>query len=166
MILSNVARGPTYYPSSNSIDHETANPLISVLMPTFNQAAFLRRALTSLFAQTHANWELLVVDDGSSDDTPRVLAEYSADPRIRSWRLEESGGFGRALNLAMSHARGPYIAYLPSDDIYYPHHLASLPACLVADQAAFLAYAGMRCHQISNHPTRAVTRPRRFDQPA
>src|SRR5205807_2189919 len=76
-----------------SVDHETANPLISVLMPTFNQAAFLRRALTSLFAQTHANWELLVVNYGSSDDTPRVLAEYSADPRIRSWRLEETAGW-------------------------------------------------------------------------
>ena len=116
-------------------------------MPTYNQAAFLRRAVTSLIAQTCSNWELLIVDDCSNDETDLVTAEYSADPRIRLWRLPENSGFGRALNLAIEEARGDYIAYLPSDDHYYPDHLESLLASLLASPDASLAYSGVRYHQ-------------------
>lgn len=116
-------------------------------MPTYNQSAFLRRAVESLLAQTHSNWELLIVDDGSSDGTPSIIDEYRREPRIRDWRIPKNGGFPQALNLAMEAARAPYIAYLPSDDFYYPGHLASLLATLTADHAAFLAYSGLRFHQ-------------------
>src|SRR5690242_2281403 len=84
-------------------------PQISVLMPTFNQASFLRRAILSLRAQTFTNWELLIVDDGSSDETPALIAELRGDLRIRDWRLDENSGFPRALNLALEAASAPYV---------------------------------------------------------
>ncbi len=119
-------------------------PRVSVLMPTFGQAAFVGRALDSLGAQALGDWELVVVDDGSPDDTRAALAPYLADPRVRYARLAENRGLGAALNRALGLARAPLVAYLPSDDVYYPDHLAALVAALDADPAAILAYAGVK----------------------
>ena len=138
---------PAQEPSSPYHSPSVRAPQISVLMPTYNQGAFLRRALTSLLAQTCRAWELLIVDDGSTDETPLIVEEYRAEPRIRTWRLKENGGFARALNLGLEEARSEYIAYLPSDDFYYSGHLASLLACLDSRPEAILAYSGARFHQ-------------------
>jgi len=121
-------------------------------MPTFNQAAFLRRALTSLLAQTYTNWELLIIDDASSDETSALLASYQTDARVRTWRMEHNGGFCRALNLGLEAARTSRIAYLPSDDFYYPDHLASLMTHLDTHPDACLAYSGLRFHQRATVP--------------
>src|SRR5688572_25975908 len=95
-------------------------------MPTYRHAAFIRRALESLRAQTLDDWELVVVDDGSPDETAEILATYLDDPRIRYHRRERNEGLGAALNFATRMARGRYLAYLPSDDAYYPEHLQRL----------------------------------------
>ena len=116
-------------------------------MPTYNQETFLRRALASLLAQTYSDWELLIVDDGSTDETPAIVEQHRNDARIRRWRWEENGGFPRALNVALAEARAPYIAYLPSDDFYYSGHLAGLLECLEKHPDAVLAFSGMRFHQ-------------------
>ncbi len=121
-------------------------PRVSVLMPTFDQAAFIRRAIESLCAQTLTDWELIVVDDGSPDDTAALVAPYLADGRIHYHRLERNQGMGAALNHALAHARSALIAYLPSDDVYYAEHLASLVAGLADNPGAVLAYAGVRHH--------------------
>ena len=120
------------------------NPLVSVLMPTFNQAAFIQRAVASLLAQRLTRWELVIVDDGSSDDTRARLEPHLADPRIRYHRLDENRGLGAALNVALQMAGAPLIAYLPSDDIYFRDHLTSLHAALEEHQEAVLAYSGVR----------------------
>ena len=127
-------------------DHppEAEAPVVSVLMPTFKHAAFIRRALESLQAQTLRAWELIVVDDGSPDETPAVIGPYLRDRRIHYHRLPANRGLGAALNLATRHARGRYLAYLPSDDVYYPDHLAALVETLDADPGAYLAYGGVR----------------------
>jgi hypothetical protein len=119
-------------------------PTVSVLMPTFRQAPFIRRAVESLLAQTLQDWELIVVDDGSPDDTAAMLAPFLADPRVRYERLERNTGLGAALNHATALARGRYLAYLPSDDIYYPEHLAALAAILDARPEVYLAHGGLR----------------------
>ncbi|HEX6293280.1 MAG TPA: glycosyltransferase family A protein [Herpetosiphonaceae bacterium] len=121
-----------------------SNPRVSVLMPTYNQAAFIRRALASLLSQTFADWELVIVDDGSTDETQAVLAPYLADARIAYHRLERNQGLGAALNIATTIARATYLAYLPSDDVYYPDHLARLVALLDAQPDTYLAYGGVR----------------------
>jgi glycosyltransferase involved in cell wall biosynthesis len=97
-------------------------------MPTFDQASFLPRALDSLRAQTFAEWELVIVDDGAQDGTRAALAPYLADARVRSYRLNRNRGLGVALNQALARARADTIAYLPSDDVFHADHLATLVA--------------------------------------
>lgn len=121
-----------------------SNRLISVLMPTYQHAAFIARAVRSLLAQTAADWELIIVDDASPDDTAAVIEPFCSDPRIRYMRRAENGGVGKSLNDALDLARGAYIAYLPSDDVYYADHLASLRDALEQNPDALLAYSGVR----------------------
>src|SRR3712207_1762603 len=96
-----------------------APPRVAVVMPTFKQAAFVRRALDSLLAQTLAEWELVVVDDGSPDDTRVAVAPYLDDPRVRYLRLDRNRGLGHALNAGLDVTRANLVAYLPSDDLYH-----------------------------------------------
>ncbi|HBG06961.1 MAG: glycosyl transferase [Geobacteraceae bacterium GWC2_58_44] len=109
-------------------------PAVSILMPVRNEARFLPAALRSLAAQTLKDWELVAVDDGSTDDTPRILARAAdADPRIRV--LTRPGqGLVPALNAGLASCRAPLIARMDGDDIAHPQR--------VAQQAAFLAQHG------------------------
>ena len=132
-------------------------------MPTFNQSRFIARALDSLSAQSLADWELVIVDDGSTDDTGELVQPYLADARVRYERLDENCGLGAALNHALTCARAPLIAYLSSDDVYYRDHLASLAGCLDAHTEVALAYSGVRHHynrsaagQIEGYPLQLV----------
>lgn len=100
-----------------------AVPRFTVLVPTYNQASYLPAALDSLLAQTRADWEAVVVDDGSTDGTGEVLAAWAArDRRIRPFR-KENGGVATALNEALLHARGEWICWLSSDDLLEPDAL-------------------------------------------
>jgi hypothetical protein len=119
-------------------------PRISVVMPSFNQAAFLLRALDSLLAQQEARWEAIIIDDGSTDATPELIRPYLDDPRFFYERLDRNRGLGFALNQGLCRAVAPYVAYLPSDDLYYPEHLSSLLAALDGPDEVVLAYAGVR----------------------
>src|SRR5437868_609328 len=82
---------------------------VSVLMPTYAQGAFILRAISSLLAQTFEDWELIIVDDGSPDDTHDLVKPYLADERIRYHQLEGNWGLGTALNYALNYARAPLI---------------------------------------------------------
>jgi len=127
-------------------------PRVSVLMPTYGQAAFVRRAIASVRAQTLPDWELIIIDDASPDDTHHVITPDLADPRIQYHRRQQNGGLGVALNDALAHARAALIAYLPSDDLYYRDHLASLVACLDEQPTAVLACSGVRHHYNRDAP--------------
>jgi GT2 family glycosyltransferase len=96
-------------------------PRVSVLIPTYNRAGLLREALDSVLAQTMQDFEIIVVDDGSTDDTRDVVASYG--PGVQ-YVLTDHGGPARARNAGMELARGEYLCYLDSDDLYYPHKLA------------------------------------------
>jgi hypothetical protein len=121
-------------------------PRVSVLMPTYDQAGFIAGALGSLYAQRLTDWELVVIDDGSPDDTGALVAAYGADPRIRYVRLPRNVGLGAALNVGLERARAELVAYLPSDDRYFADHLESLVAALERQPGAALAYSGVRHH--------------------
>jgi hypothetical protein len=134
--------------------HERGSaPRISVLMPTYNQVPFIRRALASLRAQTIHEWELVVVVDGATDETGAVLAAYAGEPWLRLYHNAPNAGLGAALNQATRLARGHYLAYLPSDDLYLPHHLEQLAALLDARPEIDLAYGGVRWGARSEAPT-------------
>ena len=142
---------------------EKIMPTVSVLMPTYKQASFIRRALDSLFAQSLLDWELLIVEDGSPDGTMDALQPFLADPRVDYRRFERNRGLGAALNDGLSRARAPFVAYLPSDDVLYADHLASLAHCLEENPEAVLAYSGVRHHynrpaegQIEGYPLQLV----------
>ncbi|MCU0498870.1 MAG: glycosyltransferase [Anaerolineae bacterium] len=118
--------------------------MISVLMPTYGHAAMIARAIDSLCGQTYSDWELIIIDDASPDHTGDVVRRFTDDPRIHYQRLDHNVGMGAVLNLAFDQARGNYIAYLPSDDLYFRDHLAGLIAALMANPEAILAYSGVR----------------------
>ncbi len=105
-------------------------PLISVIMPVYNGARFLKKTLESLLAQTCTDWELIVVDDGSTDATPDVLAEYD-DRRFVKIR-KANGGEASTRNVGLSHAQGEFIAFLDADDLYLPNALEDMSAFLTA----------------------------------
>ena len=121
-------------------------PQVSVLMPTFKQAAFIPRAVDSLIAQTFTGWELLIIDDGSPDATYESVETYLNDSRIQYHRLERNQGLGAAINYGLDCVRSPFVAYLPSDDVYYTDHLASLLECLEGSPNAVLVCSGVRHH--------------------
>jgi hypothetical protein len=126
---------------------ERRGPRVSVLMPTYRQAWSIKRSIASLRAQSFTEWELIVVDDGSPDDTGDQIREIG-DDRIRYHRLEKNHGLGHALNTATAMARGDYLAYLPSDDVFFPDHLHTLVTLLDSDPAVYLAYSGVQSHSI------------------
>ncbi|TDC67643.1 glycosyltransferase family 2 protein [Streptomyces hainanensis] len=96
-------------------------PLVSVVMPVYNSAATLGAAIRSVLTQTHSDLELLVTDDKSSDDSMDLLMEFARqDDRVRPESAPERGGAGRARNLAIERAKGDYIAFLDSDDMWLP----------------------------------------------
>ncbi len=99
-------------------------PEVSVVIPTYNRALYIDRALRSVLAQTYTDLEVIVVDDGSTDDTPgRVQALAQADSRIRYVRHETNQGAQAARNTGIQAAQGNYIAFLDSDDEWLPHKL-------------------------------------------
>lgn len=98
-------------------------PFFTVIIPAFNSAATLARAIDSVLAQAGEAPEIVVVDDASTDDTAAVLAAYAA--RIRVVRQPTNQGVAAARNLGASVARGRWLAFLDADDVFYPHRLAS-----------------------------------------
>ena len=87
------------------------NPKVSVIVPTHNRADLLPRAIDSVFAQTYDDYEIVIVDDWSSDGTQDAIAGF-ADPRIRSFRHDRNRGQSAAINTGIAHARGEYIGFL------------------------------------------------------
>lgn len=97
-------------------------PKVSVIIATYNRADYLRQAIASVLAQSYPDFELLVVDDGSTDDTAAAVAEFT-DARI-VYLHQTNAGRSAARNLGLTQARGMYVAFLDDDDLYLPHKLA------------------------------------------
>jgi glycosyltransferase involved in cell wall biosynthesis len=103
----------------------TFNPLVSFVIAVYNGAAFLDRTLESVAAQSHRNLEILVVDDGSSDDSPAIAETWAArDDRIRMLRLAHAGP-QHARNVGVAAARGAFVAHMDHDDIASPARIAT-----------------------------------------
>src|SRR3954469_18766238 len=95
-------------------------PLVSVIIPSYNRAYCVAATIDSALAQTHRNLEILVVDDGSKDDTAALIAKrYGNEPRAK-YHYKKNGGAASAKNHGLSPATGDYVAVLDSDDLWYP----------------------------------------------
>lgn len=95
---------------------------MSIVTPTYNCAKFIAETIDSVLQQTYSNWEMIIVDDASKDNTEEIVKRYD-DNRIKYIRLEENGGAAVARNTAMREAKGKYIAFLDSDDLWKPEKL-------------------------------------------
>lgn len=98
--------------------------LVSIITPSFNCSSFIAATIESIQSQTYQNWELLITDDCSSDDTREVIRVYAdKDSRIKLLELEKNSGAGVARNNSIKAAKGRYIAFCDSDDRWYPDKL-------------------------------------------
>ncbi len=108
------------------------NPLVSILVGNFNYAHYIAQAIESVQSQTYSHWELIICDDGSTDDSVAVIESYSKrDSRIRLVR-QSNAGHGAALNTAYSLSRGEIVCLLDSDDLYLPEKVERVVAAFAA----------------------------------
>ena len=105
-------------------------PFFSVIIPTYNRAGFLPTAIESVLAQSYENWELIIVDDGSIDETSEVVEKYLPDRRIKYY-WQENSGRSTARNTGCQSAIGAYLCYLDDDDFFLPHHLEIIKGCIL-----------------------------------
>lgn len=116
----------------------TSNPLISVITPSYNAEKFIGETIESVIHQTYTNWEMIIVDDKSTDKTVQYVKEYQErDNRIRLIELEENSGSAVARNTAMEHAGGEYLAFLDSDDLWKTEKLERQLAFMQENNIAF-----------------------------
>ena len=104
------------------VSQHNTRPIVSVMMPTFNESRYVGAAVQSILGQTLGDLELIVVDDASTDGTPDIVASF-ADPRIRLIRNTSNRGPGACRNMAIEAARAPYLALMDADDISEPDRL-------------------------------------------
>lgn len=110
-------------PRGRNEGRTVSQPLISIVVPTYNRSHLLREAVDSVRGQTYERWELVLVDDGSTDDTAAVFAGLE-DPRMRVVRLEHTGNAASVRNAGLAAARGTYVAFLDDDDLWMRSKLA------------------------------------------
>lgn len=117
-------------------------PLVSVIVPAYNAEAFIGQTLESIISQTYRNIEVLVVDDGSQDQTAEIVKLYCAkDPRV-SLLQQSNAGVAAARNLAIQNSRGEHVAPVDADDIWYPQKLEKQMQCMLeAEPSVGLVYA-------------------------
>jgi glycosyltransferase involved in cell wall biosynthesis len=101
----------------------TKSELVSVVIPTYNHAHFLGRALQSVLDQTYGNWEVIVIDNHSQDNTDEVLGRF-VDPRINLLKIDNNGVISASRNIGIRAAKGEWIAFLDSDDWWMPNKLS------------------------------------------
>lgn len=102
---------------------ETSNALVSIITPAYNSERYIREAIKSVQAQTYENWEMIIVDDHSDDDTFSVLMCETKDERIHVYQNGSHKGAGETRNCALRKAKGKWIAFLDSDDVWEPTKL-------------------------------------------
>ncbi len=123
-------------------DADASAPEVTVVMPVWNRADLVATAIKSVLAQSFANWELVIIDDGSTDALDDALRPFRADPRIRIFHQPNSGEC-RARNRGVGLARSELVAYLDSDNFWYPDFLDAAVRVFRADPALEIAYGGI-----------------------
>lgn len=139
-----------------------ASPLVSILMPTYNSSKTVFRAIQSVQNQTYVNWELLIADDKSTDDTVDIIKPMLDDHRIKLYTLETNMGAGVARNVALDSAQGRFIAFCDSDDYWLPEKL-EIQIKFMIDKNIYLSYTHYFQANSSNKFTHIVVSPARVN---
>lgn len=129
------------------MENKKKEPLISIIMPVYNAGRFLSACLDSIQAQTHRNWELIAIDDGSKDDSYQILKDYAQkDKRVRIFRNAKNLGGPTTANRAINLTRSKWIARMDADDIMRPNRLATQLKALQEHPSVVLI--GSQCNLI------------------
>ena len=124
-------------PSPVTTDRANLSPLVSVIMPVYNCAAFVREAIDSVLSQDYENLELIVVDDGSEDETTNIVRTYGSRVHLLS---QENAGPAAARNRAIQRANGEYLAFLDGDDYWLPGKLSAQMAYLTQNAECYFVF--------------------------
>lgn len=135
-------------------------PRVSIVIPTYNREQHVAVAVASILNQSYRDFEVLVIDDGSTDDTPRLFERFLTAPRLRYVRLERNGGISAARNTGVELATGDYIGFLDSDDAAYSDRLARQVAVL--DRQPEIAIVGGQTDLIDRGGNPLVLDPARL----
>ncbi len=133
-------------------------PQISVVIPTYNHAAFLKRALMSVIKQEFISWEIIIVDNHSSDNTDEVVKSFN-ESRIKLFKIHNNGVIGASRNYGMKEAKGNWIAFMDSDDIWYETKLSSCEEFFKSENHKFdvisndelMVFSNSKKNKILNH---------------
>lgn len=105
--------------NTDELHQQYIDDVVSIITPAYNAAAYIAETIESVFAQTYINWEMLIVNDCSKDNTAEIVQSYAAkDKRIKLINLKQNSGAAAARNTAIQNAKGRYIAFLDSDDLW------------------------------------------------
>ena len=123
-----------------------SNGLVSIIMPVFNEENHLSSSISSVLSQTYTNWELLVIDDSSTDRSSQIIADYcSRDARIRLFSTNKpSGSPTLPRNIGLEHSKGRFIAFLDSDDQWMPTKLETQTALFQGHPDALIVFSNYR----------------------
>lgn len=124
--------------------HKSDPPFFSVVITTYNRMGLLKRALDSLLQQTETDWEGVIIDDGSTDQTENIIQPYIKQNKALSYFYKENDGFIEAKNSGIKRAKGKYITFLDSDDQYAENHLKSRKKLLLQHQGIDLLHGGVQ----------------------
>lgn len=113
------------------------NELVSIIMPSYNTAQYISKTIQSVLDQTYINWELIIVDDCSTDNTDEIIEKYLTDSRIRYIKNARNSGAAASRNRALKEAKGRWIAFLDSDDLWEPQKLEKQIAFMKGNGYAF-----------------------------
>ena len=136
--------------------------LVSIIMPSYNTAQYISETIQSVLGQTYKNWELIIVDDCSTDDTDDILKQYLADNRIRYIKNKVNSGAAVSRNRALREARGKWIAFLDSDDLWLPEKLEEQISFMVKNKYSFSYTNYIEIDENSVPAGRNVTGPKRI----
>ena len=135
--------------------------LISIITSSYNSANFIAKTIEGIINQTYSNWELLITDDCSTDNSVEIIEEYiRKDPRIKLQKLDVNSGAGICRNKSIEAAKGRYIAFCDSDDVWMPHKLEKQLQFMDEKQCALVYSSYMLIDEIGNEKGIAVCRNR------
>lgn len=137
------------------------NELVSIIMPSYNTAKFISETIESVLAQTYPNWELIIVDDCSTDDTDAVVCPYLVDDRIRYIKNEKNSGAAVSRNRALREAKGKWVAFLDSDDLWFPEKLEKQISFMRKNDYHFSYTNYIEIDETTNPNGRSVTGPKK-----
>ena len=137
--------------------------LVSIITPTWNSDRFISETIESVLSQTYQDWELIIVDDCSTDNTKEIVEKY-LDPRIKYSRLGKNSGAAIARNIALRIAKGKWIAFIDSDDLWLPEKLESQLNFMVANNYSFTYHKYCEIDENGNELGRVIAGPKHISR--